>query len=140
MEDKRLWWGYKHVSGTYQTKPYFEMRDIMEANESEFCETVVGPFPAADRDEALQIVQTLVASMDTSEPTDAEMQLYYCMRGTGGGFITKLVQAIMHADVHNQYRLSLGFPDMVKVAQRYMNEPGYWENLEKRVEQFKNKS
>ncbi len=56
---KFKWWGYKHVSGTYQAKRYFEPLDIREANESPFCETVVGPFEAANRDEALQIVQKL---------------------------------------------------------------------------------
>lgn len=56
---KFKWWGYKHVSGTYQAKRYFEHLDIQEGIDSPFCEVVVGPFDAANRDEALQIVQKL---------------------------------------------------------------------------------
>jgi hypothetical protein len=57
MESKLLWWGYKHTSGTYQTKRYFDRLDIQEARESPFCEMVVGPFEAENRDDALRIVQ-----------------------------------------------------------------------------------
>ena len=57
MSDKLLWWGYKHTSGTYQAKRYFEQLDIMEAQESPFCEIVVGPFEASGREEALKIVK-----------------------------------------------------------------------------------
>jgi len=51
------WWGYKHVSGTFQAKRYFGHLDIKEANESPFCAEVVGPFVAKDREEALQKVK-----------------------------------------------------------------------------------
>jgi hypothetical protein len=54
---KLLWWGYKHTSGTYQTKRYFDRLDIQEAMESPFCEMVTGPFEAENRDEALKIVE-----------------------------------------------------------------------------------
>ncbi len=59
MEDinKNLWWGYKHISGTYQAKRYFDRLDIQEAQESPFCDVVYGPFEAVDRDEALEIVK-----------------------------------------------------------------------------------
>lgn len=57
--DKLEWWGYKHVSGTYQAKRYFGIEDIEEAKDSPFCDMVVGPFMAADRDEALKIVEEL---------------------------------------------------------------------------------
>lgn len=53
------WWGYKHTSGTYQAKRYFGQLDITEALESPFCEMVVGPFLAKDRDEALEKVKEL---------------------------------------------------------------------------------
>ena len=58
MTVKNQWWGYKHTEGTYQAKRYFEPLDIQEANESPFCEIVVGPFMAANRDEALEIIKT----------------------------------------------------------------------------------
>ena len=56
-----LWWGYKHISGTYQAKRYFELRDIQEGMESDFCEAVVGPFKAKDRDDALEKVKELTS-------------------------------------------------------------------------------
>lgn len=55
--NKLQWWGYKHISGTIQAKRYFDQLDIQEANESPFCEIVVGPFEASGRDEALKIVE-----------------------------------------------------------------------------------
>lgn len=57
MSSKLLWWGYKHTSGTYQAKRYFYRLDIQEAMESPFCDQVVGPFEAENRDEALSIVE-----------------------------------------------------------------------------------
>ena len=54
---KNLWWGYRHSSGTYQAKRYFEPRDIEEANESSFVEQTYGPFEADNRDEALGIIK-----------------------------------------------------------------------------------
>jgi len=55
--EKLQWWGYKHISGTYQAKRYFDKRDIDEAYESEFCDIVVGPFLAENREEALKIIE-----------------------------------------------------------------------------------
>ena len=58
MEQNKLqWWGYKHVSGTYQAKRYFDKQDIDEAYQSPFCDIVVGPFLASDRDEALVYIK-----------------------------------------------------------------------------------
>jgi len=51
---KNLWWGYLHISGTLQVKRYFGPLDIQEAEESPFCEIVIGPFGADDREEALE--------------------------------------------------------------------------------------
>lgn len=57
MSQKNLWWGYLHISGTLQAKRYFDPLDIQEAEDSPFCRRAVGPFEAADRDEALAIVK-----------------------------------------------------------------------------------
>ena len=57
MITENLWWGYKHISGTYQAKRYFDPLDITEAQESPFCEIVVGPFIANDRDDAIEKVK-----------------------------------------------------------------------------------
>lgn len=60
MSDKNQWWGYKHTSGSYQAKRYFGALDTDEAMDSPFCEAVVGPFDASNRDEALEIVKTKI--------------------------------------------------------------------------------
>ncbi len=52
-----LWWGYKHISGTYHVKRYFDKQDIDEAYQSPFCEKVVKPFFAKYREEALKIIK-----------------------------------------------------------------------------------
>lgn len=57
METKNKWWGYKHTSGTYQVKRYFDKRDTDEAEKSPFVEQVVYPFEALGREEALRIIQ-----------------------------------------------------------------------------------
>lgn len=54
---KNLWWGYKHTSGTYQAKRYFDKQDTNEAEESPFCEQIVYPFEAKSRDEAIEYVK-----------------------------------------------------------------------------------
>lgn len=58
--NKLLWWGYLHTSGTIQVKRYFSREDITEAHDSPFCELVVEPFEANNRDEALSIVSEIV--------------------------------------------------------------------------------
>jgi len=56
-ENLNLWWGYRHISGTYQAKKYFDKRDTDEAEESDFVEQVVYPFNAKSRDEALEHIK-----------------------------------------------------------------------------------
>lgn len=55
---KNQWWGYEHVSGTFQAKRYFEPLDIQEARESPFVKTAHGPFEAENREEALSIIKS----------------------------------------------------------------------------------
>jgi hypothetical protein len=58
--EQNLWWGYKHVSGTYQAKRFFnDMRDVEDAIDSSFVERVVYPFPAENRDEALKHIESI---------------------------------------------------------------------------------
>lgn len=52
-----LWWGYKHINGSYQAKRYFDFLDIEEAIESPFVDKWYGPFKALNRDDALKIVK-----------------------------------------------------------------------------------
>ena len=55
-EEKSVWWGYLHTSGSLQAKRYFGKQDIDEALESPFVENVVCPFLASDREEALKYI------------------------------------------------------------------------------------
>lgn len=57
MENNHLWWGYRHISGTYQVKRYFDERDIKDAYMSDFVEQVVRPFSAKNREDALKIIK-----------------------------------------------------------------------------------
>jgi hypothetical protein len=39
----------------------------------------------------------------------------------------------MSADITNQKKLSLGFPNEVEVVRRYKNEDGYWQQLQEKI-------
>lgn len=59
-EKMNEWWGYKHTSGTYHIKRYFDYKDIQEARESPFCEIIKGPFYAENREYALIELEKLI--------------------------------------------------------------------------------
>ena len=63
----------------------------------------------------------------------AELEFVFFMRGTSGSFMTNLFKTIMSADIGNQIKLSLGFPNEVEVVRRYQLEEGYWQNLQKKL-------
>jgi len=63
----------------------------------------------------------------------AEQDLYYVVNGQGGSFNTSLFETITKADITNQSKLSLGFPEFVEVVQRYQNESGYWKSIQLRI-------
>lgn len=54
--DRHHWWGYEHINGNLQTKPFYSQRDITEAESSPFVAQVVYPFQANSRDEALEFI------------------------------------------------------------------------------------
>lgn len=60
-----------------------------------------------------------------------ELEFMFFMKGTSGSFMTNLFKTIMSADITNQNKLSLGFPNEVEVVRRYKNEDGYWQTLQK---------
>ena len=62
-----------------------------------------------------------------------ELEFMFFMKGTSGSFMTNLFKTIMSADIGNQLKLSLGFPNEVEVVRRYQNEDGYWQALQKRL-------
>jgi hypothetical protein len=63
----------------------------------------------------------------------AELEFMFFMKGTSGSFMTNLFKTIMSADIQNQFKLSLGFPNEVEVVRRYKNEDGYWQKLLKKL-------
>lgn len=52
-----LWWGYLHIEGTIQVKPFFDALDIVEAYQSPFVKEVFTEFEAKDREDAIRIVK-----------------------------------------------------------------------------------
>ena len=62
-----------------------------------------------------------------------ELEFMFFMKGTSGSFMTNLFKTIMSADIGNQVKLSLGFPNEVEVVRRYQNEDGYWQVLQKKL-------
>jgi hypothetical protein len=64
---------------------------------------------------------------------NTELEFMFFMKGTSGSFMTNLFKTIMSADITNQKKLSLGFPNEVEVVRRYKNEDGYWQKLLKKL-------
>ena len=65
----------------------------------------------------------------------AERKLFDFDRGAGGDFFTLLIRAIMRADNDNIEKLKISFPELVEVVKRYGREEGYWQDLEKRMQE-----
>jgi hypothetical protein len=65
--------------------------------------------------------------------TDAEREFCFFKLGLSGSFMESLINTTFKADMNNQYKLSLGFPELIRVIQRYQSETGYWKDL---VERF----
>ena len=63
----------------------------------------------------------------------AELEFMFFMKGTSGSFMTNLFKTIISADMSNQSKLSMGFPNEVEVVRRYQLEDGYWQNLQKKL-------
>jgi hypothetical protein len=66
--------------------------------------------------------------------TDAEREFCFNRMGMSGSFMERLIATIQAADIINQSKLSMGFPELVGVVRRFQQEEGYWEDL---VERFK---
>ena len=71
--------------------------------------------------------------------TDAEREFCFDKMGMSGSFMERLIATIQAADIINQSKLSMGFPELVGVVRRFQSEGGYWEDLVERFnEQFPN--
>ena len=76
------------------------------------------------------LVENNLKTMNKME--ESELEFMFFMKGTSGSFMTNLFKTIMSADIQNQFKLSLGFPNEVEVVRRYKNEDGYWQQLQKK--------
>lgn len=71
--------------------------------------------------------------------TDAEREFCFNRMGMSGSFMERLISTIQAADIINQSKLSMGFPELVGVVRKFQSEEGYWEDLVERFnEQFPN--
>ena len=64
VKDKLAWDAFLAILAFEENKTLAKLngpKDIEEAQESDFCDIVVGPFEASDRDEALKIVEEQTA-------------------------------------------------------------------------------
>jgi len=52
-----LWYGYKHINGSYQAKRYFDREDLQDCVESDLVESNTQPFEATNRDDAIKITR-----------------------------------------------------------------------------------
>jgi hypothetical protein len=83
--------------------------------------------------ELLDLLQTNLIFMETRPIiTEAEELFMHYKNGMAGGGMTALIEAIWRLDAPNRAKIALGFPEIVEVCNRFNNEIGYWENLQKR--------
>lgn len=67
--------------------------------------------------------------------TPAEELFIYYKRGMAGSGYTALIDAIFKLDRPNRAKIAKGYPELVSVCNRFNDEVGYWENLEKRFKE-----
>jgi len=64
--------------------------------------------------------------------TPAEEVFMYYKNGMAGSGYTALIDAIFKLDRIQRAKLAKGFPELVTVCNRYNDEMGYWNDLQKR--------
>ena len=67
--------------------------------------------------------------------TEGEKELYFFMHGKSGSFTENLIKTIMKADTQNFAKLHSIYPDLAGACWKYQNTEGYWEDLQKRVQE-----
>lgn len=68
--------------------------------------------------------------------SEAEEKFCYYKLGMAGSGITALINAVFALDKPNREKISMGFPELVDVVNRYNYEMGYWEDLRERWNQY----
>ena len=66
--------------------------------------------------------------------TEGEKELYFFMHGKSGSFTESLIETIIKADTNNFLKIQEVYPDLASACWKYKNLPGYWEDLQKRVQ------
>lgn len=61
--------------------------------------------------------------------SEAEKEFMYFITGRSGSGMTALFNAILKLDMPNRAKMALGFPEEVKVCNRYGQETGYYKDL-----------
>ena len=62
MDEFLFWWGYIHKeTGFCIVKRYMNLRDLEEVKESSFVGQIYGPFEAASKSDAVDIIFKMVA-------------------------------------------------------------------------------
>lgn len=64
--------------------------------------------------------------------TNAEREFCFFKLGLAGSFMDSLINTAYKADIHNQYNLAKGFPEIMDVVMKYQREKGYWADLVER--------
>lgn len=64
--------------------------------------------------------------------TPAEEVFMYYKNGMAGSGYTALIDAIFKLDRNHRAKLAKGYPELVMVCNRYNDEMGYWNDLQKR--------
>lgn len=67
--------------------------------------------------------------MDFNNLTKGEEFIVEWRYGMLGDFKTALIRVIARADIHNQAKLALGFPDEVKAYQQYTQKDEWWNKV-----------
>jgi hypothetical protein len=53
---KQDWWGYVHENGSIHVKRYFNIGQLMDAEESDFVKRIVYPFKSINKQEATLVI------------------------------------------------------------------------------------
>jgi hypothetical protein len=67
--------------------------------------------------------------------TKAEELFMFYKKGMAGSGMAALIEAIWKLDRNNRAKIALGYPELVAVCNRFNDETGYWEDLQKRWNQ-----
>lgn len=80
-----------------------------------------------------ETIKELKDELNLGEALLAEYLFNMC-----GSFYNGLFQTAMAADNTNFEKLAKGYPEEMEALERYKNEDGYWEDLQRRFWKIKN--